>query len=665
MADEMRRGRSQVIWRYTPGTTWRYNESGAWCQTTRVTQTKPQPLQGALGEVVNHTLKRWNAISPTAFPDPDVHPAKYAVGEPYQVMYSVWPFVFECRTCHRVHWYNDLSRLRSVNDRLSCMSCKGVDRLRQVPYAFVHECGRIDSISMQAHERGHTIRLVNKGTFQDSFWYCSDCRKPLYRTPREGLGFRRCQCPATRDAQGKQGGNFMRGILVEDSRIYYPQTVDMVDIEPTKLAQWRQNDRFGDLLLGAVLDVPAYEPGHVLDLVDRKPAGDELSPELKATRDALVSSGTMTLEAAEALLRGAQKQAGADPWTAYDRDLAPHRTALGATQWQNSRQTVEYVFVRDEPTSTPISLDDLIREFDGWGDQANAARLRAEKKLAGQLGIADLRVLQSLPIVLAGIGYTRYFASPRDATTGDGGRPVRPAELRPYQSTDGRIPIYAANNSTEALLFGLDPWRLAAFLQLNLGLAPPTGADEPGVRAWLLQVGARLVTENESHLVLNSFETERGLEVDEPSALSFAVLHTISHVLKATAHRYVGIDSDALTEYLFPAHAAGLLYVSSHQEFTLGGVDAVFRANLTQWLGSARDYAGRCSFDPVCSDTGGACMACLFPKFGCSHFNRTVSRAYLFGGMVDGRHDPVVGFWSVEAANAAAVLRGPSAPMGT
>jgi len=72
----------------------------------------------------------------------------------------------------------------------------------------------------------------------------------------------------------------------------------------------------------------------------------------------------------------------------------------------------------------------------------------------------------------------------------------------------------------------------------------------------------------------------------------------------------VGIDADSLAEYLFPAHASGPLYASSQVEFTLGGIDAVFRSNMTQWLGSARDYAGRCSFDPVCEKSGGAWGNC-------------------------------------------------------
>jgi len=155
---------------------------------------------------------------------------------------------------------------------------------------------------------------------------------------------------------------------------------------------------------------------------------------------------------------------------------------------------------------------------------------------------------------------------------------------------------------------------------------------------------------------------EAGVTVDEPSALAFGVLHTLSHVLKATGHKFVGIDADSLAEYLFPAHGAGLLYASAHVEFTLGGIDSVFRSNLTQWLGSARDYADQCSFDPVCGSMGGACLACLYTKFGCAHFNRSLSRSYLLGGIIPGRERRVSGYWSREVVSEERRLRQGAAP---
>jgi hypothetical protein len=635
MKEEMTRGRSQVIWRYAPGAAFRYNETGGWCLTSSITLSNPTPLTGALANAVALALRRWKAVGITGYPDPNISPNKYAVGEPYQVSYSIWPTVFTCRRCGRVHFYKDIDKLRQVNDRLSCSNCKDRDLLRQVPYAYVCECGRIDSvfISSQGHH-SHHIELVDRGSFQESYWYCKTCGIPLYRNAKEGLGFRACQC-VPRKAK--------RGILLEDSRVYYTQSINLVDIEPKALEPWQDNKRFSDLLLAAVLRVPTYSPRHLHDLARWKPTGPELSPELKAMRAILLERGMNDTEV-DAMLHASAKHAGADPWNTYDSDLAQIRDLADAREWKESRQTVEYVFVRDEPSATAISLDQLIKEADSRVDLDSAERLRDERQLASQLGLVNLQIVQSLPILLAGIGYTRYYGSPRD-TDDDGGSS---ATLQPYVLQEGKIPIYVARNTTEALMYELDPWRLTAFLSVNMGSAIPDKAVLSGrhLAAWLLGQNRRLVETGESHLILRSFEEEEGVTVDETSALVFGVLHTISHVLKATAHRYVGIDADSLAEYLFPAHVAGLLYASTHVEFTLGGIDSVFRSNLTQWLGSARDYAANCSFDPVCSQSGGACLACLYPKFGCGYFNRTVSRSFLFGGKVPGYATELQGFWS-------------------
>ena len=543
---------------------------------------------------------------------------------------------FVCRQCGRVHWYKDLAKLLSVNDRLGCMSCKGQDHLVQVPYGYVHECGRLDTVFIEAGHNGHVIRLVNKGSFQESFWFCEQCRRPLRRNPRDGLGFRRCECKPKKAK---------RGILLEDSRTYYSQTLALVDIEPKSLDRWKENQRFSDLLLAGSLRIPSYRATDIQDLASWKQAPSGLSPELRAMKDLLINQG-MPGDEAEAIVQRAAQQAGNDPWKIYDSELQPYRTGACARIWSGVRRTVEYIFVRDEPSSAAIPLDQLIDEAAARNDTTSVQRLTEQREIGAQLGLLKMQVVQALPILLAGVGFSRYYPSPQ-AGGGDGDQ-VPDVKLRPFTTQNGKIPIYVARNTTEALLYELDPWRLTAFLKLNLDLNVPLDAraSESALRAWLMGLCEPLTERGESHLVLMPFEEEAGLMVHQPSALIFGVLHTVSHVLKATAHRYVGIDGDSLAEYLFPSHQAGLLYVLNHVEFTLGGIDSVFRANMVQWLGSARDYASRCSFDPVCSNSGGACLACLYPKFGCMHFNRTVSRAFLFGGHVAGRATPIIGFWT-------------------
>jgi len=458
----------------------------------------------------------------------------------------------------------------------------------------------------------------------------------------------------------------MRGVVLQDTRVYYSQSVELVDIEPQVLARWRANPRFKDLLAGAVVGSSAYKPTHILDLAGHHGPADDgsavLSPEMQAMRDVLVRQGKSSTEIDE-LISAIRDSTAGDPWAAYDAALSVSRAGPGSIDLAESRRTIEYVFVRDEPSMAAISVQDIRDDARLRGDAATADRLSSEIDLAADLGLVDIAIVESLPIMLAGYGFTRYFASPGAATDSsdqDGRKNTLALRSFPTDSHQGQIPVLAASNTTEALAYRLDPWRLAAALVANDAAVLPSNrfASETELRAWLLSIAAPLLVLGESHFVLTGYETEAGLQVDEGSAFLFGILHTISHVLKATAHQYVGIDSDSLAEYLFAAHVAGLLYVSSHVQFTLGGIDSVVRANLAQWLSAARDYAGHCSFDPVCAHAGGACLACLYPKFGCGYFNRTVSRSFLFGGPVQGRDQPVVGFWEPSVAAMAQSLKG-------
>src|SRR5439155_3753175 len=143
-----------------------------------------------------------------------------------------------------------------------------------------------------------------------------------------------------------------------------------------------------------------------------------------------------------------------------------------------------------------------------------------QQSIGQQLGLAKLYIVQALPILLAGIGFSRYFASPQGAGDGDRGTDVK---LRPFEVQGGKIPIYVARNTTEALLYELDPWRVAAFLASNVGTEPPQSAKtlRPAMRAWLLSQGLPMLSSGESHFELKTFERTRGVQIHESTALLF------------------------------------------------------------------------------------------------------------------------------------------------
>jgi hypothetical protein len=525
---------------------------------------------------------------------------------------------------------------------LSCWDCKGKDKLQQVPYAYICECGRRDTVYIPKHDKTHTIILINKNSFISSHWYCRTCKTPLYINERDGLGFRPCSCAPRK---GK------RGVLLGDGRFFYSQTFDLVEIEPKILERWKENGKFSELLLGAVLYIPAYKTNHVLDLSKWKPRTDDVPFEFTMFKETLVKRG-MSEQEADEMIKESMEKSSSNPWMQYEQELSKFKENVRKYPWKDSRQTIEYVFVRDEASIGSISLDKLIESAERNGDTNSFERLKNEKVLGESLGLVNLRIVESLPVLLGGYGFTRNFQSPMGEAESEAGIRQPQVVLQPYPEQSGKIPIYIARNTTEAILYELDPWRTAAFLSKNLGIEilQEDAFDEASIRAWLLEKCNYLLSNNESHFNLKEFEIKNGLTVDLPSALAFGLVHTMSHVLKAVSYRFIGVDADSIAEYLFPAHSAGILYVSSHVQFTLGGMDSVFRTNLSALLGLMRDYAGTCSFDPVCSNSGGACLACLYTKFGCSCFNRTLSRVFLLGGEISGYEKPIVGFLDIEVS---------------
>lgn len=62
---------------------------------------------------------------------------------------------------------------------------------------------------------------------------------------------------------------------------------------------------------------------------------------------------------------------------------------------------------------------------------------------------------------------------------------------------------------------------------------------------------------------------------------------------------------------MLPMDLSFLLYISSVQDYTAGGMLTLFRHYLQSWFDDASMYAFSCPFDPVCTDSGGACSGCV------------------------------------------------------
>ena len=116
----------------------------------------------------------------------------------------------------------------------------------------------------------------------------------------------------------------------------------------------------------------------------------------------------------------------------------------------------------------------------------------------------------------------------------------------------------------------------------------------------------------------------------------YSLLHTISHMLIQSAGVNSGLSKDSLSEIIFPNIPAVFIYSTTIQGITLGSISGLFETNYAKFLQDAYENYEICTFDPICSETqNGACVACTYiSDVSCAHFNKDVSRAWLYGGEI-------------------------------
>lgn len=644
---EMHRGKNQILFRYTPEAMFRYNEINGWCKVNSIEMKNIRALPTALAEALWHILHAWDAIRPDNFPDPKLFPNKYELGEPYQVHYTLHPLVFVCRECKRVYWYQNIDNLMRFNYGLNCRSCESRGTLTQVPYMYIHECGRAESIFIPNHSREHIIVMNNRGRFQESNWYCKTCNLPLTTPGKQGLGLRSCQCGPRK---------LKRGSTLQDPSVHYTRTISMVDTADSVLERALENTTLGESLLAGILRTENYHSEDFEDLLTPSSTADEAQGKRERLREELMSKGISDAQQLEMLLNVMESHLVTPQLDKQQRVQNEVRTLVGPTspliaQAGKSRPLLEYVFVRDHPRMQSYGLSALLEIALDQGDELTRDRYKSDKETAERLGIVNLSILEAFPLLLAAIGYSRVYSEPKPGTT---------AMLRPFIDNRPKIPIYAIQSTTEAMMFELDPWREAAWLLENAFVEAPNTPfkDQSHLRLWLLGQQELFLQQKEAHLELMSWEKEQGHEmVNTTSAVLFGLLHSLSHMLIIAASTLVGFEADSLGEYLFPIAGAGVIYAAGHQEFTLGGIVSAFRMNLGYWLRGAYEAAQRCIYDPLCKSRGAACHACSYLHFSCPHFNRTLSRSFLLGGPVSSLPRDIVGYWSTKTYNRALKLK--------
>jgi len=132
--------------------------------------------------------------------------------------------------------------------------------------------------------------------------------------------------------------------------------------------------------------------------------------------------------------------------------------------------------------------------------------------------------------------------------------------------------------------------------------------------------------------------------------MRYVFLHSLAHALMRQLALECGYTAASVRERVYsrgPEQSGGpmagiLIYTAApDSEGTLGGLVSLGEPDVLGWhLGRAREHAGLCASDPLCSEHslqsggmtlhGAACHACLFaPETSCERGNRYLDRATL------------------------------------
>jgi hypothetical protein len=286
----------------------------------------------------------------------------------------------------------------------------------------------------------------------------------------------------------------------------------------------------------------------------------------------------------------------------------------------------------------------LVEMIAGLSDPIRRDKLLQDSIALKQLyGISEVSHFKEINVVMASLGYTRESPKP-----GLEDSDVPSTVLMGYEDTfvdrlRSKRLIYALPARTEALQIRLDPCRVLQWCVNNAGWENP-GDDilnhEISARAHLFKYSPALSMDPAE---VSAGTLNRPLRESAP----FHLVHTISHCLLGTIKRHTGYDNKSVMEYLVPMDLSIIIYVTSVQNYTAGGLLTLFRHYLRQWFDDASNYAFNCIFDPICSDKGATCSGCVQIVLGCETFNHGLSRSYLHGGKLDEEQqiEFTHGFW--------------------
>lgn len=614
------RSRTQILYRYVPGAIFEHDTYGI-CRVTDVAITAPDSINvDGVKRALSDYLTFWRGYGNEAFPDPYNEWHEYKVGIPDRVSFEPFPTIVECSKCGHISDLSDLAQL-PWETKIACTHCKE-GKYRQLAYASIHNCGKLSPVptpSCPTHGKQHMI-FIDTGRFVTARWQCKIC------TWNTGMPRYRCQCAYSRKVVESGGDEFrlnMQYVRTNDTSVLYSHVLPIVNLSDEAQSKLRQDPRPTYLLLArqwGLIDKKIFEVVN-----ERSAASVKSEKNDKASQ--LVEELLKADPANEKLRELAQIHKSADQFPEDEKLDRVARDIPGQATVQPSQALLEHVAILDS-----LEVIDPNEARTSIGSRADRVGLHDFNQgidfARESLGFENIWCITDFPIALIGIGYTRGSKTPGDAML---------SPFRPNRSDAGKVPIYAVTSNTEAIMFQLNPHRLARWLISNEMIDKQIPSI--GYESW---VWCRKNLDQLTNFrgIVNAPDNLR-----LPEKATLCVLHTISHLLMKHIE-WSGFDPESVGEYILPETLSVIIHSNNYSSFTIGGMVTLFEQRLNGWLQDSYHGAFNCVYNPICEDEGASCSGCLHRQYNCEGFNQYLSRSVLQGGYVsDLSREIPYGYW--------------------
>jgi hypothetical protein len=607
----MRRGKSQVLYRYLPGMFPDFNRGRCITIVSKWDSREIADLskKRILKKICRNFPRFKNNVG---FPNQD-DADSFEILSPRAIEVEVFPLTLVCSRCERAVQYRNVKQLelkvKKSSDPYKCPNSKCTGKMMQKDLVYVHSCGFYDGLNIapcKQHGYEH-IKFNRKGSKSPADWmwtcvkcntdtssmnqWCNQCKKIMYPKP------------------------------VGASAVFYPHSETIVNLHRLANKKYFGNEDFYKLIIARHIGLIGKEID-IEELLEEKKGTineDKMNKFLEELKEKGMSEEDLNMA------RGVYTNHHPSSTDVKEDAVSKLNGLVDSKNIEEiALDILEYTEALN--TKSKMSVQELLEK----AKKENHPNLYTIKTFPDQLkkiGVKEACVLGDLSILNLVYGYTRGSIETKDCT------------LRSFpedKGAEGKTPVYANQNDTEGIVLEFDRLKIIRWLKENGIIDKIPAKDEASLKAWFL-----------NNINLDSIETFNEIpDEDKITKAVFGLLHSMAHALLIKASVQCGLEKDSLGELIFPEVPAIVIY-STNSRFQLGGMFTLFESKIYPWIDRTIEKVETCVYDPLCIGSDGACHACLFTsEISCIHFNRDLSRSFLVG-----RDDPdgkrnIVGFWS-------------------